>query len=109
MSGPIWHAGRVDLDALNSLGASSMNAHIGISFTDWGVDWLTARMPVDHRTAQPFGRLHGFVVAIARPEALSRRTSVWTVRICDEEGRLVSISRVTLANIAVSRGAPMEG
>lgn len=36
-----------------------MPAHLGIEFVDCGEDWISARMPVDHRTHQPFGRLHG--------------------------------------------------
>ena len=37
----------------------SMVDHLGIEFTDIGDDHLSARMPVDHRTHQPFGILHG--------------------------------------------------
>lgn len=37
----------------------SMGDHLGIEFTDFGADYISARMPVDHRTTQPFGLLHG--------------------------------------------------
>ncbi|WP_181447151.1 hotdog fold thioesterase [Novosphingobium taihuense] len=47
------------LERLTRLGSSSMPAHLGIEFVDCGEDWISARMPVDHRTHQPFGRLHG--------------------------------------------------
>jgi 1,4-dihydroxy-2-naphthoyl-CoA hydrolase len=33
--------------------------HLGIEFTEIGDDYLRARMPVDGRTVQPFGILHG--------------------------------------------------
>ena len=33
--------------------------HLGIEFTEIGADYLRARMPVDGRTKQPFGILHG--------------------------------------------------
>jgi 1,4-dihydroxy-2-naphthoyl-CoA hydrolase len=33
--------------------------HLGIEFVDFGPDWLRARMPVDKRTKQPYGLLHG--------------------------------------------------
>ncbi|MBT9255286.1 hotdog fold thioesterase [Phycicoccus sp. KQZ13P-1] len=33
--------------------------HLGIEITELGEDRLSARMPVDHRTRQPFGLLHG--------------------------------------------------
>lgn len=36
-----------------------MLEHLGISFTEVGEDFLVARMPVDHRTHQPLGLLHG--------------------------------------------------
>jgi len=49
----------VDLARLTALGAATMPGHVGIEFTGVGDDSLTARMPVDHRTHQPFGRLHG--------------------------------------------------
>lgn len=34
-------------------------AHLGIEFTEVGPDYLVATMPVDHRTKQPMGLLHG--------------------------------------------------
>ncbi len=37
----------------------SMGDHIGLEFVGFGEDYITARMPVDHRTMQPFGLLHG--------------------------------------------------
>ncbi|MCB1532618.1 MAG: hotdog fold thioesterase [Alphaproteobacteria bacterium] len=36
-----------------------MSTHIGIEFLERGDDFLKARMPVDERTTQPFGILHG--------------------------------------------------
>lgn len=33
--------------------------HLGIIFTEVGSDYLCAKMPVDHRTHQPYGLLHG--------------------------------------------------
>lgn len=110
-----------------------------------GDDWLKMRMPVDARTHQPFGRLHGgasmalaesvasiaanfcidpehfiavgqeinanhvrpvhdgWVYAVARPEVLGRASQVWSIRIEDEVGRLVCISRFTVAVIARDR------
>jgi 1,4-dihydroxy-2-naphthoyl-CoA hydrolase len=37
----------------------SMAAHLGIELTEIGPDFLAGRMPVDHRTMQPYGILHG--------------------------------------------------
>lgn len=49
----------VDLDFLNKLGKNTMVEHLGIKFTGVGEDFLEATMPVDHRTKQPMGLLHG--------------------------------------------------
>jgi 1,4-dihydroxy-2-naphthoyl-CoA hydrolase len=37
----------------------SMGDYLGIEFTEIGDDYITGRMPVDHRTTQPYGILHG--------------------------------------------------
>ena len=55
----IWHAPLPDLAKLDALGTGSMPGHLGITFTGSGDDWLGARMPIDERTVQPWGRLHG--------------------------------------------------
>ncbi len=50
----------VTVDMLNKMSANTMLEHIGIQFTGIGDDdSITAKMPVDHRTHQPFGILHG--------------------------------------------------
>jgi 1,4-dihydroxy-2-naphthoyl-CoA hydrolase len=36
-----------------------MLEHCGIVFTEIGPDYVVATMPVDHRTKQPIGLLHG--------------------------------------------------
>lgn len=47
------------IDYLEGLRNANMGTHIGIEFTELGDDYLSARMPVDSRTTQPFGILHG--------------------------------------------------
>ncbi len=47
------------IEYLEGLRNANMGAHIGICFTEIGPDFLKARMPVDQRTTQPFGILHG--------------------------------------------------
>ena len=49
----------VSLDELNGLSRSTLIEHLGIVFTAAGEDWLQATMPVDARTLQPYGLLHG--------------------------------------------------
>ncbi|WP_300973056.1 hotdog fold thioesterase [Sphingomonas sp. LHG3406-1] len=141
----IWHSSEIDFEILTRLGDASMPGHLGIVFTGRGDDWLEATMPVDQRTHQPFGRLHGGasvalaetvasmagamtvdpaekvvvgleinanhirpvregpVTARASAEAIGRTTQVWTIRITDERGKLVCLSRITLAVIAMSQ------
>lgn len=48
-----------DLETLNAFGNNSLPSHLGIEFTEMGDDYMVARMPVDSRTHQPFGILHG--------------------------------------------------
>ncbi|MCT4703643.1 1,4-dihydroxy-2-naphthoyl-CoA hydrolase [Enterobacteriaceae bacterium H20N1] len=54
----IWRR-ETTLDALNALSAGNMVEHVGIVFTRIGDNELEATMPVDNRTRQPFGLLHG--------------------------------------------------
>ena len=46
-------------EKLNALSQGSMVSHLGIEFTALGPSFLEAEMPVDERTMQPFGILHG--------------------------------------------------
>ena len=128
----------VDLDQLNALSRNTAIEALGIVFTGIGPDWLRARMPVDARTHQPYGLLHGgasallaetlgssagglcapegcgvvgieinanhlrgvrsgMITGTARPLHVGRSTQVWEIRIEDEAGRLVCVSRLTLA------------
>ncbi len=140
-----WNNELPSMPRLTLLGEGCLPGHMGIEFVDCGDDWLRARMPVDQRSHQPYGRLHGgasvvlaetigsmagasvvdpaqfgcvgmeinanhvrpardgFVYATARPEALGRSTQVWSIRIADEAEKLVCISRLTLAIIAIGR------
>ena len=53
----IWHQ-HPSLAQLNSA-KNTLVEHLGIEFIELGDDYLKARMPVDHRTVQPMGLLHG--------------------------------------------------
>ena len=48
-----------DLESLNTFGKNTLPGLIGIEFTELGDDFIIARMPVESRTHQPFGILHG--------------------------------------------------
>ena len=112
---------------------------LGIEMVELSRERVVATMPVDDRTRQPFGLLHGgasialaetvasfgaavhidrerfaavgleingnhlraktegMVRATGVPLHLGRTTQVWSIEIADEDGRLVCISRCTLA------------
>jgi 1,4-dihydroxy-2-naphthoyl-CoA hydrolase len=136
----------IDLDRVNAWSAGTMVEHLGIRIVEVGDDFLRGTMPVDARTRQPFGLLHGgasvalaetlgsvagtlcvdastamavgldinanhvramtdgVVTGTARPLHLGRNTQVWDIRIENDAGKLVCISRLTLA--VVPRRAP---
>jgi 1,4-dihydroxy-2-naphthoyl-CoA hydrolase len=127
------------IDIANARSQNTMVTHLGIEFIEVGEDYLTAKMPVDHRTKQPIGIMHGgascvlaetvgsiagnfcldltkqycvgldintnhirsvregFVYATAKPFHLGRSTQVWSIEIKDEQGKLVSVNRLTMA------------
>jgi 1,4-dihydroxy-2-naphthoyl-CoA hydrolase len=49
----------VSIEALNTLSRGTLIEHLGIVFTAAGEDWVSATLPVDERTRQPYGLLHG--------------------------------------------------
>jgi 1,4-dihydroxy-2-naphthoyl-CoA hydrolase len=54
----VWRPG-ITLEDLRSRIPRTLAEHIGIALTEMGADYLTATMPVDHRTCQPMRVLHG--------------------------------------------------
>lgn len=129
----------ITLEALNKWSKNTMAENIGIEFTAIGDDYLEATMPVDARTHQPLGLLHGgasvalaetmgsvaatccvdvskqfcvgleinanhlkgvkqgFVKGITKPIHVGKKTQVWEIRIHNQIGELICISRITLA------------
>ena len=55
----IWFDPAVTVEQVRPLGNNTMGDHIGIEFTEIGENYLKAKMPVDQRTRQPYGLLHG--------------------------------------------------
>jgi 1,4-dihydroxy-2-naphthoyl-CoA hydrolase len=135
----IWK-NQPDLASVNAFAKGTAMEHLGIEVTEIGPDYITARMPVDHRTRQPMGILHGgasvllaeslgsfasvlclddmnkqsavgveinanhlrsvregFVFGTARPIRVGRTIQVWNIEIVDEAGRMVCVSRLTIA------------
>jgi 1,4-dihydroxy-2-naphthoyl-CoA hydrolase len=54
----IWKK-TLSLEDLRQRAANTLSKHLGIEFTELGEDYLTGTMPVDHRTHQVHGILHG--------------------------------------------------
>ena len=53
-----------NLTLLNALNHDTAAQHLGIEITELGEDFVRGRVPVDHRTKQPFGLLHGGVSVV---------------------------------------------
>lgn len=134
----IWK-NKVDLILANERGKNTMSEYLGIEFVAMGDDFLVGRMPVDHRTLQPVGIMHGgasctlaetvgstaanwcvdytiqycvgldintnhirsvrsgFVLGTARPFHIGKTTQVWGIEVKTEDGKLVSVNRLTMA------------
>jgi len=56
---PSFISAGVTVDDLNKMSKNNMAEHLGILFTEVGEDFISATLPVDNRTHQPFGLLHG--------------------------------------------------
>jgi 1,4-dihydroxy-2-naphthoyl-CoA hydrolase len=135
----IWFNKNLSLADLSHLDADNMAGHIGLQFTAIGPDYLQGTLPVDHRTRQPYGLLHGgascvlaetlgsvastlvvdpekficvgleinanhvrsarngVVTGTCSPVHIGASTHVWDIRIHDERGKLVCVSRLTVA------------
>ncbi|MDX1628946.1 MAG: hotdog fold thioesterase [Fulvivirga sp.] len=49
----------ITVEDLNKMNKNTMMEHLDLEFTGIGEDYITAKMPVDHRHHQPYGLLHG--------------------------------------------------
>jgi len=47
------------IDDVRKASVGLLSSHLGIEFTEWGDDYLRGTMPVESRTRQPMGYLHG--------------------------------------------------
>ena len=141
----IWFDKDLSLEKLNELGKGTMTEHIGFEWVEIGPDYLTGSLPVDHRTIQPYGLLHGGascvlaetlgsvasamvvdqtkficvgieinanhvrsarhgkVIGKATPLHLGNSSHVWDIRINDEAGKLICISRLTVAILPIKK------
>ncbi len=54
----IWKV-KPDVEVINNFNKDTLVAHLGIEIVEVGSDFIKSKMPVDHRTRQPMGLLHG--------------------------------------------------
>ena len=54
----------VTLDLITAQNRNTATSHLGIEFLEVGDDFIKARVPVDERTRQPYGLLHGGVSVV---------------------------------------------
>ncbi len=78
---PIWHS-PPSLAEANRIGRGSALEHCGIELTEIGNDYLCARMPVDRRTRQPAGVLHGGASVL-----LAETLASWAATFCVDTSR----------------------
>jgi 1,4-dihydroxy-2-naphthoyl-CoA hydrolase len=74
---PIWKQ-TPDIPAINARMPGTLGHALGIEVTAVGDDWLCGRMPVDARTRQPFGLLHGGA-SVALAETLASIAAWWCI------------------------------
>lgn len=60
------------------MGEGTLSEHLGMQFTEVGNNYIKATMPVDHRTKQPYGLLHGGA-SVALAETLGSVGAALTV------------------------------
>src|ERR1700741_4538533 len=72
----IWH-NKPNLKEINALNVNTLGEFMEINFTEIGPNFLKATMPVNHKTKQPFGLLHGGA-SVALAETLGSIAS-WLV------------------------------
>lgn len=133
----IWKV-PITAELLNKNSGDTIVTHLGIEFTEVGEDFIAGKMPVDNRTRQPFGILHGgahvvlaetlgstaanlvlepgtghavgldinsnhiksiregYVYGVAKSIHLGNSTQVWEIKISDNKGALLNVSRLTM-------------
>ncbi len=77
----IWQT-HASIEQLNNNSRQTMAGHLGIVFLEIGEDYLKAWMPVDHRTTQPDGILHGGASA-----ALAETLGSVAATLCVDQAR----------------------
>lgn len=100
----IWFT-QTTLERLNARSAESMPGFLGVEFVEIGEDYLKARMPVDKRTLQPMGILHGGA-SVALAETLG---SVGALLCVDSSQKMVVGMEINANHIRPVRSGNVVG
>lgn len=137
----IWFNANITLDDIRDFGKDTMADFLGMEWVGIGPAELKLSMPVNERTRQPYGLLHGGascvlaetigsvasalvidmkkfycvgleinanhvrsaregkVTGVCTPLHIGKSTHVWDIRIYDDAGKLICVSRLTVAII----------
>lgn len=88
----IWFSS-FTIEDIADRGGGTMVAHLGIRFTEVGPDFLRATMPVDERTRQVMGILHG-----GASVALAETVGSFAANLCVDQGRSYCVGQEINAN-----------
>ncbi len=100
----VWRTPK-SLEALNATRDGTLVGHIGIVFTEIGDDFLRATMPVDERTRQPYGLLHGGA-SVVLAETLG---SIGAVMCVDDDGTQCVGQEINANHIRAARAGLVTG
>lgn len=103
MTSPIFRR-RLDLAALNALSKGTAIEALGIAFTAIGDDHLVATMPVDERSRQPYGLLHGGA-SVLLAETLGSSAG----NMCVGEGEVCVGLEINANHLRAVREGPVTG
>jgi 1,4-dihydroxy-2-naphthoyl-CoA hydrolase len=100
----IWRS-PLSLDQLNDAGKETLNGSLGIVFTEVGEDFVRGTMPVDRRTMQPYGLLHGGA-SVALAETLGSMGAAMSVDAAEFQvvGQEINANHVRAARRGVVTG-----
>ena len=106
MTKRIWHPEAFNRpEQLNALEENRMLGHLGVEVVEIGDDYLRARMPVDHRTQQPFGLLHGGASAV-----LAESAGSWSSYLCTAPGEYEVLGlEINLSHLRPARSGYVYG
>jgi 1,4-dihydroxy-2-naphthoyl-CoA hydrolase len=92
------------LETLNTLSAGTMARPLGIVFTEIGEDFIRGTMPVDDRTRQPLGLLHGGA-SVALAETLGSTGA----NLCVDDSRLCLGQEINANHVRSARSGTVTG